>query len=198
VTTRLALALLFAVTMSAASADIAWKGTISEGPKSQFALTDTVTGTSKWVKLGGTFEAYSVSQYDDQKQILTLTKDGTAVALSLASSEYTPPPAPAAGSEDLRSMPDFRLAQILADRGDTQLQALLAELRDYQLNRGEVNRRLVDGERKIRASAPDAPSPVAMKSYRGDLERWGNEIARMQGEIRVAVDARRRTLSSGQ
>ncbi|HEY9154984.1 MAG TPA: hypothetical protein VIM69_07635, partial [Opitutaceae bacterium] len=123
--------------MSAAQADIAWKGTISEGPKSQFALTDTVTGASKWVKLGGAFEAYSVSQYDDQKQVLTLTKDGSTLTLSMASAQYTPPPAPTAASEDLRAMPNLRLAQTLADRGDTQLQALLAERRDYQLNRND-------------------------------------------------------------
>jgi hypothetical protein len=198
VTIRLALAFSFVAAMSAAQADIAWKGTISEGEKSQFALTDTATGVSKWVKLGGVFESYSISQYDDQRQVLTLTKGGSTLTLSMATSQYTPPPAPAAATDDLRTMPAFRLAQALADRGDTQMQALMSELRDYQLNKGEVSRTIATGERKIRANAPDAPSPVALKSYREDLERWNREIARVDGEIRAAVEAKRRALPSGQ
>jgi|GEM_PF-6268549 len=182
--------------MSAAQADITWKGTISEGQKSQFALTDTANGASKWVKLGGSFESYSVSQYDEQKQVLTLTKDGGSLQLSMASSQYTPPPV-APANDDLRSMSDFRLAQTLADRGDPTLQALLAEHRDYILNRSEVMRTLAAGERKINAGASDAPSPVAMKSYRADLNRWNKEVSRIESEIRVAADSRRRAILSG-
>lgn len=199
VTTRFALVFSFLSVVSAGRADIAWKGIISEGAKSQFALTDTATGASKWVRVGGAFETYSVSHYDDQKQVLTLTRGSSTVQLSMSSSQYTPPPtAPTAEStEDLRTMNDFRLAQTLADRGDVTLQALLSERRDLSLNLGDVSRTLAAAERKIRANAPDAPSPVAIKSYREDLQRWNDEIARVEGEIHATVAARRQTLPSG-
>ncbi len=177
-------------------ADIAWKGTLP-GEKARFALTDTATGASKWVSVGGSFESYTISQYDEQKQILVLLKDGARLELGLASSQYTPPAVPDSSLQDLRAMSGFRLAQALADRGDAQLQSLLAQHRDAVLNRQDVARRLAAGERLIHAGTPDAPSPVAMKSYRADAARWDQEIARMDIEIRTVADAHRKDLIGG-
>ncbi len=142
-------ALAFPAVSSAAG--IEWRGTIALKSGTMFALYDTATGASKWVKLKGAFETYSVNEYDSSKGELVLVHDGVALRLTPADAEYvapTPVATPAGGS-DLAALSGLPLAEALVTRGDTALGKLLEQERHAVLQREDLARKIVVQERVL-------------------------------------------------
>lgn len=190
-------------------AAIEWRGTIVRAGTATFALTDTATGTSKWVPMGGAFGPFTVSSYDGQRQVLVLTKDGVRTQLTVASSTpVTATSKPAAN--ELSSLSGLPLAEALAKRGDTTLRDLLTQLRAAQVSREELNRRVAEAERLVETMPANAPkrAPIpgqangpGLEAVRDDLrteaQRADDEITRLTAQIeKMAMDRRAAAIAS--
>ena len=67
----------------ATRADIEFIGVLVTAQKTQFALSDTATERTAWVRLGDTFSEHKLTAFDSATDTLTLTRNDTATRLRL-------------------------------------------------------------------------------------------------------------------
>ena len=77
---RLVAASLLAV---GARAEIEFVGIMVTTKVSQYALSDTTTGSTAWIRPGGNFAGYTVVSYEQQAETLLLRRDGTDLRVRL-------------------------------------------------------------------------------------------------------------------
>lgn len=71
-------------------ADIEFVGVTIENSETKIALVETTSGSSKWVKLGGQFNGYTVTSYDDTAKSVLLAKEGAELRITLKLSKIEP------------------------------------------------------------------------------------------------------------
>lgn len=184
---------------STARADLEWRGTLIEKETPRFALVDTASGDSKWVSVGGGFLAYSVDNYDADKQVLTLSRNGTRIELKLNAAAATAPAAPPRDeTADLYGMP---LAEALASRGDAPLRELLEHHRGAVLHRDDLVRRI--NAAQMAPADPDSANEqkrqMSINAMKVEAQKTDTEIADLVDTITKTADQRRKstTPSSG-
>jgi hypothetical protein len=80
--TRLRL-LCFALLASFARADIEFVGILATSESTRFALGDTTTGKTGWVKKGDEFGGYTIAAFDAKQDTLLLRRDGAELRIKL-------------------------------------------------------------------------------------------------------------------
>src|SRR4051812_7506036 len=81
----LLLALASSLALRAADALPLFNGTLAIGRESRFLLVSVAGKTSPWLKLGDTFEGFTVKAYDAKTSTLDLESDGKISHVTLAS-----------------------------------------------------------------------------------------------------------------
>ncbi|HEU5080083.1 MAG TPA: hypothetical protein VFT72_12790 [Opitutaceae bacterium] len=181
---------------SVARADLEWRGMLVEKDTPRFALVDTASGDSKWVQVGGAFLAYSVENYDADKQVLTLNRDGTRIELKLNAAAATPPPEPP--TDDTAGLYGMPLAEALANRGDEQLKALLDQHRGAVLHRDDLVRRINAAQMAPADanSANEEKRQAAIAAMKAEAQKTDSEVAQLVDDITKLADQRRKRPNS--
>ena len=80
------------------------------GDTQAFSITDSVGSGGGWLKIGQSFRAYELSEYDSETETLTLVRDGREFEISLAGSKASPADP---GSMDERMKEAGRLMELM-------------------------------------------------------------------------------------
>ncbi len=83
-TKLLVVGLLSAVTAFAEGVPVTFNAVLSMGKERRFGVATEGGTRSAWVRVGESFEGYTVTAFDETRQALTLEKDGTATSVVLA------------------------------------------------------------------------------------------------------------------
>jgi uncharacterized protein len=74
---------------AAETAPLTFNGVLTMSDGRQFGLTTADGGKSGWVKLGGTFEGFSLKNYDAARETLELERAGQLYSLGLSGGKFT-------------------------------------------------------------------------------------------------------------
>lgn len=74
---------LLVTIITSARADLEFVGILVTSQSTHFALSDTASGKTDWVKPGGKFAGYTIGKFEPKEDVLTLTRDGTEFRLRL-------------------------------------------------------------------------------------------------------------------
>ncbi|MBL9205956.1 MAG: DUF2059 domain-containing protein [Opitutaceae bacterium] len=99
------------------------RGILAVGKERQFSLVSSSAGAATWVKLGATFEGWTLTDYKAADETLILARDGQHVPIRLAGSSIADAPAAAAvkgtiadAEELLRKMDFDRMLSRILDQ----------------------------------------------------------------------------------
>jgi uncharacterized protein len=91
-TITLLLALLLSFSQSALAAEtppLTFNGTLGTSDATQFGLTTADGSKSGWIKLGGSFDGFTLKSYDAPSETLSLERAGQLYSLNLSSGKFT-------------------------------------------------------------------------------------------------------------
>ena len=117
--TTLVIAACFIVVPSG-HAQIRFDGVVAYASRTVFALTDTRTGESRWVPIGGRFSGYTVARYDGAANALALQTPGEELILRLQEGSVRPP------GDTEEEQDTWLRAREMAEQGNERLRMLFA------------------------------------------------------------------------
>lgn len=177
-----------------ARGELEWRGTLVERDQAKFALTDTASGNSKWVPVGGSFLSYSVEDYDAGRQVLTLSHAGQRLELKLAN------PTPAAvqavpPKDELEGLFGMPLAEALANQGNETLKDMLARHREVVLHREELVRKIAGLDRASPGSdaVAEARRQAELAALKTEAQQTDSAEAEMTAKITEFADRTRKS-----
>jgi len=74
----------------AAEPGIEFSGVLTDQGKTQLALTDKATGTTRWLEAGADFNGYVVASYNAKDDTITLKRNGEELQLPLVAAKSRP------------------------------------------------------------------------------------------------------------
>lgn len=137
-----------------ASPDVLLRGVLNLGSSQMFSLSEPGGTGSKWVKVGQSFNDYTVVAYDTKTQVLSLEKEGTGISLSLEAAQLGTEMGDAESrlTEATKLIEIFQFDEMMDSTIDAQLKAMSDMMRQQMQQaspNGTVDEELLQFQKKM-------------------------------------------------
>ncbi|WP_309387549.1 DUF2059 domain-containing protein [Cerasicoccus frondis] len=168
--TFLGLALLCNAEQPQYTNDIVLRGVLDLGESVNFSLSSPGGKDTTWAEAGGAFQGYDLVEYDRERRVLIVAKDGQEYLVGLATMAAATGPTDAeiAKQEAAQLFKNIRFEETLSKIMDSQMEAMSQSIRQQAAAQGNSDEAFLDYQEQV---FKDMFKDMDWKSMQADMEQ---------------------------